>query len=128
MNEFMARADHSLEAAQLLLEKGFSIDACSRAYYAIYDAARAALAACGAPVMPEKIRTHSGLIAAFNLYIIKPGPIPAVAGQRLGQAQNARLLADYDTGIVKPDDAANAVNWAIEFVGLVHVAFDSRPE
>ena len=124
----MARADHSLQAARLLLKNGFNEDACSRAYYAMFDAARASLAACGSPVQAENIRTHSGLIAAFNLYVIKPGLVAKVAGQRLGQAQNSRLLADYDTGFIKPPDAAETVGWAIEFVGLVHAAFDSRPE
>jgi uncharacterized protein (UPF0332 family) len=127
-NEFMARADHSLQAAQLLLEKGFNEDACSRAYYAMFDAARASLSACGAPVQSENIKTHSGLIAAFNLHVIKPGLMPQIAGKRLGQAQHSRLLADYDSGFIEPNDAAETVAWAIEFVGLAHAAFDSRPE
>ncbi|MFZ4625083.1 MAG: hypothetical protein ACOYNF_12705 [Rhodoferax sp.] len=38
--------------------------ACNRAYYAMFDAARAALLASHAPVGPELGKTHSGLIAA----------------------------------------------------------------
>jgi uncharacterized protein (UPF0332 family) len=127
-DEFMAKADHSLLAARLLLEKGFNEDACSRAYYAMFDAARASLSACGAPVQSENIKTHSGLIAAFNLHVIKPGLMAQIAGKRLGQAQHSRLLADYDSGFIEPSDAAETVAWAIEPVSLAHAAFDFRPE
>ena len=50
----------------MLLDAGDADGACNRAYYAMFDAARAALLASGAPFDPEIARTHSGLISAFS--------------------------------------------------------------
>ncbi len=62
----MIKADRALASARLLLESGDVEGACNRAYYAMFDAARAALIASSAPVEPEIARTHSGLITAFR--------------------------------------------------------------
>lgn len=53
---FMGKARSALGAASLLLDNGFADDACNRAYYAMFDAARAALLADGAPVDAEQIQ------------------------------------------------------------------------
>jgi uncharacterized protein (UPF0332 family) len=60
------------------------------------DAARAALlAAAKEPPKSEAIKTHSGLIAAFSLHLIKAGRIPTPFGKSLRQADQIRLIADY---------------------------------
>lgn len=51
--EFMAKAERAAESAKLLLEAGDADGACNRAYYAMYDAARAALLAAGARWRPR---------------------------------------------------------------------------
>jgi uncharacterized protein (UPF0332 family) len=63
---FMRKAVRSLNAARLLLDNGYTDEACSRAYYAMFDAARAALLASSAPVEAEVARTHGGLLSAFS--------------------------------------------------------------
>ena len=70
MNErdLMAKAQRALTSARTLLTDGDNDGACNRAYYAMFDAARAALLASKAPVPPEVIKTHSGLISAFSLH------------------------------------------------------------
>jgi uncharacterized protein (UPF0332 family) len=122
-SERLARAQTSLAAARLLLEEGLENDACSRAYYAMFDAARAALTACGAPVSAEKARTHSGAISAFSLYLIKDEKLPSVHGARLSQAHQARLMADYQGDSVAPEKAAAIVGWASELIDDVKSAF-----
>jgi uncharacterized protein (UPF0332 family) len=72
----MAKADRACSSARTLLEFGNADGACNRAYYALFDAARAALLASGAPVKPNIGKTHSGLINAFSEYLVKNGPIP----------------------------------------------------
>lgn len=72
---FMLKADRALESARLLLKSGDVEGACNRAYYAMFDAARAALIASNAPVEPEIARTHSGLITAFSLHLVKTGRV-----------------------------------------------------
>ena len=46
--ELMAKAFRAAASARLLLEAGDTDGACNRAYYAMFDAARAALLASGA--------------------------------------------------------------------------------
>jgi uncharacterized protein (UPF0332 family) len=74
--ELIARARRSATSAKLLFDAGDLNGACNRANSAMFDAARAALHASKEPVKSEVIKTHSGLIAAFSLYLIKPGRIP----------------------------------------------------
>jgi uncharacterized protein (UPF0332 family) len=77
---FMRKAVSSLGAARLLLENGYTDEACSRAYYAMFDAARAALLVVNAPVEAEVARTHKGLISAFGKHVVKPGLVSQEAG------------------------------------------------
>jgi uncharacterized protein (UPF0332 family) len=66
----MQKAARSLSAARLLLDNNYTDEACSRAYYAMFDAARAALIAAAAPVEAEVARTHRGLMSAFSQHIV----------------------------------------------------------
>jgi uncharacterized protein (UPF0332 family) len=95
----------------------------ARAYYAMFDAARAALMACGAPVSAEKARTHSGAISAFNLYLIKTEVLPKIHGAGLSQAHQARLMADYQGDSVAAEEASAIVDWASELIESVKSAF-----
>ncbi|WP_449370210.1 HEPN domain-containing protein [Thiomonas sp.] len=54
----MAKADMACSSARVLLDLGDVDGAANRAYYAMFDAARAALLASGAPVEPDIGRTH----------------------------------------------------------------------
>jgi uncharacterized protein (UPF0332 family) len=68
--------------------------ACNRAYYAMFDAAKAALRRSGAPVSADVARTHSGLIKAFGLHLVKSGRLPLELGRAINRAEDLRLLAD----------------------------------
>ncbi len=74
--ELMAKARRAVLSAKMLLDAGDADGACNRAYYAMFDAARAALIASGAPVVAELVRTHNGLISAFSLHLVKTGRVP----------------------------------------------------
>lgn len=85
------KADRALASARLLLDAGDTDGACNRAYYAMFDAARAALVN---EVEPLKTRTHSGLIAAFGLQLVKPGRLSKELGgcePRRGRQATCRL-------------------------------------
>ncbi len=90
----MRKAERALESAKLLLAAGDADGACNRAYYAMFDAARAALQASHAPVPAEAARTHGGLITAFSLHLVKPGRVPVELGRALNRAEEIRLIAD----------------------------------
>jgi uncharacterized protein (UPF0332 family) len=48
----MSKAVRACESARVLLDLNDVDGACNRAYYAMFDAARAALLASGAPISP----------------------------------------------------------------------------
>lgn len=70
----MAKADTACSSARALLNLGDVDGATNRAYYAMFDAARAALLASGAPVESNIGRTHSGLIGAFSNFFGQERP------------------------------------------------------
>ena len=119
VQKFLAKARRSLDAAKLLLEHGFYDEAGSRAYYARFDAARAALLVVPAPAGADTSRTHAGLIAAFGLHVVKPGFIPGDVGRTLGQAQQVRLVADYKGDPIEREDAERLVGVASQFFDAV---------
>jgi len=93
----------------------------------MFDAARAALLAGDEPVNSEAIRTHSGLIAAFSLQVIKPGRIPARYGSSLRQVDQIRLIADYSDEGVDPQRGLSAVEQANHFIDAVNSYVGGRP-
>jgi uncharacterized protein (UPF0332 family) len=108
--ELMAKASRALTSAKLLLDSGDVDGACNRAYYAMFDAARAALLSINAPVPSEVARTHSGLITAFSLHLVKSGRIAIEHGRSLNKVEDLRLIADYRGDPVTLENAA----WALE--------------
>ena len=126
--DFMSKAESSLGAARLLLDNGYTDEACSRAYYAMFDAARAALLVANAPVEAEVARTHRGLTSAFGQHIVKSGLISQEIGRSLGQAQHVRLIADYKGEPVEAKAAARMIAWAVTFVETIRDTFDLTSE
>ena len=112
----MAKAIQAAASAKVLLDTGDSDGACNRAYYAMFDAARVALLESGAPVQPEIAKTHSGLISAFSLHLVKTGHVPIELGKALNKAGELRLIADYKGDPIEKEDAAWAVYQAQAFV------------
>jgi len=119
----MAKAIRAATSAQVLLQSGDADGACNRAYYAMFDAARAALLASGAPVEAEVARTHNGLIAAFSLHLVKTGRVPIELGRALNKAEELRLVADYKGDPIGIGDATWAVQQAQTFVQAMQTTF-----
>lgn len=119
----MAKADTACSSARALLALGDVDGATNRAYYAMFDAARAALMASGAPAEPDFGRTHSGLIGAFGHHLVKNGSVPRDLGRHLNRAHEIRLVADYRGESVQPADAAEVVAQAAAFVAALRAQF-----
>lgn len=117
--DLMDKASRALASAKLLLDAGDVDGACNRAYYAMFDAARAALIWSGAPVEPTVAKTHSGLISAFSLHLVKTGRLPVELGKALNRAAEIRLVADYTGEEVTVDKAQWAIEQAASFVNVV---------
>jgi uncharacterized protein (UPF0332 family) len=117
--ELLLKANRALKSAQLLLASGDVDGACNRAYYAMFDAARAGLIAVRAPVEAEVARTHSGLIAAFSMHLVKSGLVAVEHGRSLNKVEDLRLIADYKGDPVSADKAAWALEEAVAFVAVI---------
>jgi uncharacterized protein (UPF0332 family) len=115
----MAKADRACASARALLDMGDVDGACNRAYYAMFDAARAALLASDAPEEAHRGKTHSGLIAAFGLYLVKEGPVSREMGRLLKRAEEVRLVSDYQGESVEAEDAQEMVRQAEEFLRVL---------
>lgn len=120
--ELMDKASRAVASAKLLLEAGDVDGACNRAYYAMFDAAKAALLWSGAPVEPTVARTHSGLISAFSLHLVKTGHIAVEFGRSMNRVSEIRLIADYTGDEVTADKAQSAVTQAALFVDAISAA------
>ena len=115
VDDLMAKAAQAAESARALLTRGDADGACNRAYYAMFDAARAALRAAGHDVG----KTHRGLLNAFNDLLVKDGPMPKETGRLLKHAEAFRYVADYSDNVVDLADARNMVEQAESFVMTV---------
>lgn len=125
----MAKAARACASARALFNLNDVDGACNRAYYAIFDSARAALLASGAPVQPDIGKTHSSLISAFGQHLVKNGPISKEMGRLMKRAEEVRLVADYKGDSVELADAREMVEQAEIFVEAMRTTFmlDQKP-
>lgn len=86
----MTRAGRSLRSAQNVLADGDHDFAVSRAYYAMFYAASAALLSRNV----ERSK-HSGVIAAFGQHLVKSGPFTVEHQQSLQAAFEDRSEGEY---------------------------------
>lgn len=120
---YIAKAEKALSTARLLLQAEDADGACNRAYYAMFDAAHAALFALGIERLTRPIKTHNGLSAMFGREVIVAGHLPAEHGEHLSKVEELRLLADYSDGSVAIERAFWAVGCAEAFVTAVKKKF-----
>ena len=121
--ELMTKAGRAATSASLLLETGDMEGACDRAYYAMFNAARAALIASGSQAPEDVARSHNGLISAFSLHLVKTAMVPVEYGRTLNKVEEMRLIADYKGDPIEPDKAEWAVNQAQDFVQAMRTMF-----
>ncbi len=117
------KANTALSSAKLLLQSGDADGACNRAYYTMFDAARAALMAFQNSDEVLTIKTHSGLISSFSLQLVKPGMIDIELGKALNKVEDLRLIADYKGDAITLEDAGWAVEQAETFFAVVRSRF-----
>lgn len=124
----MAKAARACVSARALLDLNDVDGACNRAYYAMFDAARAALLASGASVQHDVGKTHSGLIGAFGQHLVKNGPISKEMGRLMKRAEEIRLVADYKGDAIELADAREMVEQAEIFIESIRVfMLDQKP-
>jgi uncharacterized protein (UPF0332 family) len=120
---YLAKAERAVEGARVLLEAGDTEGACSRAYYAMFDAAHAALRAAAIEVSGAEIKTHNGLLAVFSKKLVETKQVPADLRKALNQVQHLRLLADYECEPPKREKTRWAIEQAEAFVAAIRTQF-----
>ena len=120
---YMRKAEQALSSARQLLATGDADGACNRAYYAMFDAAQAALLAAKVEAAASSTKTHRGLISAFGQHLVLGGHVTAELGSSLNKVERLRLLADYTGDPVSDEDSAWAVEQADAFVDAVRDVF-----
>ena len=116
---YMRKAERALDEARLLLRDEKTEGACSRAYYAMHDAAHAALLATGFETPDAIIKTHRTLIAEFGKKLVLDGQIDASIGRAFNKVEEMRLLADYSAEPPPLDKTQGTVEQAEVFVAAV---------
>lgn len=115
-------AQDRLLVAQQLFDLGHYLDAASKAYYAIFQAARAVLA-----TIEIDSRKHSGVISLFNLRFVKTGIFPKEFRKIIVSAQDLRLASDYDDFyVVSRKDAEQSLKNAITFIAGIEKYLSSE--
>ena len=87
----LTKAREKLDGARAARVGGFHADAVSRAYYAIFHAAKATLL----PRHAEP-RTHRGLAALVHPHLVLPGLLDRDLEAKLAQARDLRENGDYE--------------------------------
>ncbi|MDR0379257.1 MAG: HEPN domain-containing protein [Candidatus Accumulibacter sp.] len=115
----MTKAERAIASAWMLLGAEDTDGACNRAYYAIFDAARAVLLSFGY----EESKTHRGVINAFCDRFVKDGPFPSEMGRLFNQVETRRCLADYKGDPMEVNEAREMVEQAEAFIAAIRAEF-----
>ena len=117
----LERSRHELAAARLLADNGFPAQAISRAYYAAFYAAEAALLGVG-----EVRSKHAGVIAAVGRLLVGDEGLDPDAGRLLRSLFERRSRADYESEAVPAAEGTQAISDATRVVDVI-AAWLERP-
>ena len=110
----LEKAEEFLQAAQRCLEEGWYNSAVSRAYYAMFQAARTALTSAG---IDRPRWSHGGLHATFATELTRRRTLyPLSFVHHLTEAMELRHIADYNDIQISSRQATRVVRAAEEFV------------
>jgi len=108
---YLKRAEDSLRAAKLLHFEGYPDFAVSRAYYGMFYLANAFLSE-----QDLSFSSHKAVIANFGREFAKTEIVPYKFHQYLVQAQELRLLADYEGTQISEEHAITQLERLQEFL------------
>ncbi len=118
----LEKAVERLRVAEKLFHDGDYEDAVSRAYYAMYHAARAALTTMN--VFPK---THEGVVLEFGRKFVLVGVFQKELGKNLADAKAARETYEYSaTTNVGKSEAEAILSNAQGFVNAVKKHLESK--
>jgi len=111
----LERAENSIQAAKELAASGFYDFAASRAYYAAFYAATAALLDEGL-----EFSKHSGVIASVHQRLVKTDKLDRQQGKDLNWLFELRNVGDYGVTVhVSQQDTERAIQVAEGFLRVI---------
>jgi uncharacterized protein (UPF0332 family) len=116
--QYIAKAVRALESAAALLGKEDFEGSANRAYYAMFHAARAALASRNLEI---RSRGHGTLVGQFGRHFITDGTFQG-SWPTINEVQKLRHVGDYDAPTLARADAEEALQSAHEFVACADEA------
>lgn len=124
IESLISKAQRSLDAARYMYERGFFDFCVSRAYYAMFYIASAALLSRGL-----RFRRHGAVVAGFGQHFIRPGVLPARLQESFAEAFEQRTRGDYRVlEEVGADEAEQLLRKADDFVSMVRDYLDKESQ
>ncbi len=125
LQEFLESAEEALAEANFLLGGDFWDGVSNRAYYAMFNAASAAVLVAGVP----EIRSHKALVGLFQRRVARDRDVGQQYADDLEHAFKLRLRADYERGF-RVDEAAarDAIDRAERFIARMREFLAQNPE
>lgn len=120
--DYLASARKELEVAEYLLEGRHFGPAYSRAYYAVFYAASAALES-----LQERPKTHKGTAARFHQRVIIEGGFDLEIGGLLSRMATVRLTSDYGFMPPTPESTVSGIEAARRFADAIEAWLGARP-
>ncbi|WP_017295189.1 HEPN domain-containing protein [Geminocystis herdmanii] len=112
IKKLLIKAEQSLNASEYLLRGEYIDFAVARAYYAMFYLAEAFLT-----TKNMAFSKHSAVISAFGKEFAKTQIIPPKYHKYLKEAQDLRLVGDYDEiDMISKEEAQIQINRAREFL------------
>jgi len=121
VDEGVGRARTEVAAARLLADNGFGAPAVSRAYYAGFYAAEAALLHVG-----QTRAKHGGVVSAVSRLLVRERGLDERAGRLLRSLFERRSQADYGLAEVPDEEAHRAVDHAETVVDTIEVWLEAE--
>lgn len=112
IEQIMEKARSQMRAAKLNYDNNFFEDAISRAYYAMFNAARAVL--CTYNKYPK---THRGVRIELSRILVKQGHLDPKYAKMLKNAKDYREIGDYEASFrASGEQAQEIIEEAEEFL------------
>ena len=117
------KARRALESAQTLLDDEDNEGASSKAYYAAFHMAQAALLNKG-----FTYSKHSGVLAGFSQHLVRSGLFPEKIAADIRHLRRDREVGDYSyTQVVSREEALKDIALASEIVSVIEKHLSSNP-
>ncbi len=121
---WLTMAEEKLEVARELVALSRFDDAVSRAYYAMFYAAKAILLA-----VDQDARSHSGVVSQFSQHFVRTGYADQQYSRILARAMQAREMSDYNPTVrALSPDAEQAIADAEVFLQKIREILSNLPD